>query len=80
VEFKGIWPALLTPFHDEKDGGGVNFESVDKLVDHLAKEGAHGFYVCGSTGEGLLMSVEERKATTARVVKRLRKKKVGFLE
>eukprot|EP00026_Physarum_polycephalum_P010521 Phypoly_transcript_10686.p1 GENE.Phypoly_transcript_10686~~Phypoly_transcript_10686.p1 ORF type:complete len:299 (+),score=64.02 Phypoly_transcript_10686:334-1230(+) len=70
VEFKGIWPALLTPFLEGSQG--VDLEAVDKLIDYLVSEGASGFYVCGSTGEGLLMSVDERKDTTARVVKRLK--------
>jgi N-acetylneuraminate lyase len=55
--FRGVWPALVTPF----DAGGAIDEQVLRcLVDYLVDKGVDGFYVCGSTGEGVLMSVDER--------------------
>ncbi len=57
-KFKGIFPALLTPF-DEK--GKINRDSVRKLVDYCLDQGVDGFYVGGSTGEAFLLSLEERK-------------------
>lgn len=59
VKFKGIFPALLTPFHEN---GEVNFESLKMLVERLLGQGVSGFYVDGSTGEAFLLSLEERKA------------------
>ena len=56
-KFKGIFPALLTPF-DSQDR--VNKKELEKLVAHDLALGATGFYVCGSTGEAFLMSREER--------------------
>lgn len=56
-KFKGIFPALLTPF-DSNDR--VNRAQLEKLVRHDLALGAMGFYVCGSTGEALLMSAAER--------------------
>ena len=56
--FKGIFPALLTPF---TKSGQVNQESVKKIIDLNNSKGVDGYYVGGSTGEGLLLSVEERK-------------------
>lgn len=56
---QGIFPALITPL----DGGKtVNFDTLRKLVDFHIQSGVHGFFVCGGSGEGLLLSVEERKA------------------
>lgn len=66
--FKGIWPAMLTPFDAY---GDVDLPAIDRLVDHLIDEGAHGLYVCGSTGEGLLMNVAERMAVTERTIQRV---------
>ncbi len=57
-KFKGVLPALLTPFDKN---GGVNADSVAKLINFNIKKGVNGFYVGGSTGEGLLLTVEERK-------------------
>lgn len=56
-KFKGVFPALLTPF-DSQDR--INRKELEKLVAHNLKLGAKGFYVCGSTGEALLMSAAER--------------------
>ena len=58
-KFKGVLPALLTPF--DKDGN-VNKSTVDKLVKYNLKKGVNGFYVGGSTGEGLLLTIDERVA------------------
>ncbi len=58
-KFKGVFPALLTPFDTE---GNVNFNSLKKLVESLLSQGVSGFYVDGSTGEAFLLSMEERKA------------------
>jgi len=53
----GIFPALLTPFQ----GNRVDEPALRKAVEHNVRQGVSGFYVCGSTGEAFLLSVEERK-------------------
>jgi N-acetylneuraminate lyase len=63
--FQSAWPALLTPFTVEDR---VNLPVLRDLVEYLIDKQIGGFYVCGSTGEGIYMSVEERKATTAAVI------------
>ena len=59
---RGIWPALVSPFSD--DGSALAPERVKPLIDHLLDMGSTGFFVCGGTGEGIAMSVPERKAMT----------------
>ena len=56
-DFKGIFTALLTPF-DKNDK--INRQALRKLVKFNVDMGVSGFYVGGSTGEGLLLSTEER--------------------
>lgn len=56
-KFKGIFPALLTPF-DENDR--VNTKVLEELVDYNLKKGVDGFYVGGSTAEAFLLTEEER--------------------
>ena len=63
--FNGAWPALVTPFTDDDR---VNASVLRDLTQHLLDNGAEGFYVCGSTGEGLYMSVSERKLVTETVL------------
>jgi N-acetylneuraminate lyase len=57
-KLEGIIPALLTPFDSD---GNVNEKETRKLIRFLIDKGSAGFFVCGSTGEGLLLSMEERK-------------------
>lgn len=56
-KFKGIFPALLTPF-DKNDR--VNTQVLCELVDYNLKKGVNGFYVGGSTAEAFMLSEEER--------------------
>ncbi len=57
-KFRGIFAALLTPFDKNYnlDEGGVK-----RLIEFNIENGIDGFYVGGSTGEGLLLTNEERK-------------------
>lgn len=57
-EYKGIIPAIITPL--QKDGD-VNERALRKLLDYLTGKGVHGFYIGGSNGEGLVLSVSTRK-------------------
>ena len=56
--FHGILPAVVTPFDDGERFAAAVFE---RLLERLYAQGIHGVYVCGSTGEGLLQSVAQRK-------------------
>ena len=64
-KFFGVYAALITPF-DEK--GGVDEKRLKNLVKFLISKGIDGLYVCGGTGEGLLMDIDERKKV-AEIVK-----------
>lgn len=55
---KGIFTALMTPFHSDYS---INEKSLKKLVEFNIESGVNGFYVGGSTSEGMIMSSEERK-------------------
>ena len=55
--FQGIWPALITPFDAANQ---VNTSVIRALVDYLLGKGVDGFYICGTTGEGVYMSRDER--------------------
>lgn len=54
----GVIPAMITPF-DAK--GGFSFRAGEQLLDRLYTAGVEGVYVCGTTGEGQLQTVAERK-------------------
>ncbi len=72
---KGIFTALLTPF---KDDYSINEASLKKLVEFNLEKGVNGFYVGGSTGEGMVMTNEERKEVF-RIVKEAAGDKVSLI-
>ena len=67
----GLVPATFTPFHAD---GSLNLGLVEPLVEHLIRDGVTGLYVCGSTGEGISLTREERMATSAAFVAATRKR------
>lgn len=56
--FRGVWPALVTPLDDR---GRINVAVTEELVGALIAAGVSGLYVCGSTGEGVLLSPAQRR-------------------
>jgi len=56
---KGIMPALVTPFTE--DGKQVDEEQMRALVNRCIEFGVHGVVPCGTTGEFVNMTIEERK-------------------
>ncbi len=55
----GLIAATATPLHDD---GGLNRDAIGPMVDRLIESGVQGLYVCGSTGEGMSLTCQERKA------------------
>ncbi|MCG9641527.1 dihydrodipicolinate synthase family protein [Vibrio sp. Isolate34] len=64
-KLSGLIAAPHTPFNTDNQ---VNFEEIDKIAVHLIQDGVKGIYVCGTTGEGIHCSVEERKLIAERWV------------
>ena len=57
LKLKGLIAAAFTPF---AENGEVNYGMIPKMADSLSADSITGVYVCGSTGEGISCSVEER--------------------
>ena len=58
ILFRGILPALVSPVTDD---GKVLVRETEQLVKWQLSQGGNGFYICGSTGEGLLLNPNTRK-------------------
>ena len=60
MEFKEgrVWPAMFTPLDDD---GAPRLDVIDRLVEVFAEQQLGGLYVLGSTGQGILLSVDERR-------------------
>jgi N-acetylneuraminate lyase len=62
--FTGINAALYTAYRDD---GGVNYDETARLAGWLIEKGISGLYLCGTTGDGLLLSMEERRGVVKAV-------------
>lgn len=67
-EIKGVIPAMLSVFDEHEE---VDVKRTEELVDFLLEKNIGGFYLTGSTGEGFLMTGEERKLVIETVVRRV---------
>jgi len=56
-KIKGLIDAPFTPF---KENGDVNLEPIEKYAKMLKKNGLKGVFINGSSGEGYMLTVEER--------------------
>ena len=56
--FHGAWPALITPATAD---GGANLTALRELIDYMLAKNVDGLYVLGGTGDGLLISAEDRR-------------------
>lgn len=55
---QGMIAATFTPLFDD---GTINTARMPEIVEHLLAHSVSGMYVLGSTGEGLSLTVEERR-------------------
>jgi len=56
-QLRGLVAATFTPFRAD---GTLNLPRLKPVIDAVIAQGATGLYVCGSTGEGPLLTTEER--------------------
>ena len=68
LQLSGVYPIANTPFHAD---GSIDFESQDRLVDHLLEQGAHGLGLFGNASEGYTLEAAERVALMRRIAKRV---------
>lgn len=59
LRMSGLVAAVVSPMDE---AGELNLGVVPQVVDHLEKDGITGIYIAGSTGEGMSLTDEERRA------------------
>jgi len=59
LKMNGLVAAVVTPMDES---GELNLEVVPRIVDHLERNKITGIYIAGSTGEGMSLTDEERRA------------------
>lgn len=65
-KFKGTGVAIVTPFNEDKS---VDYNSLEKLVEHLITNGIDYIVVQGTTGESVTLTSEEKRETLAFIIK-----------
>ena len=65
--FKGSCVASITPFNES----GIDFESLEKLIEFQVKNGTSAFVVLGTTGEPSTMTDAEKKELIKFAVKKI---------
>jgi 4-hydroxy-tetrahydrodipicolinate synthase len=68
--FSGSMVALVTPFKD----GGVDWQSLEGLVDFHIQNGTNGIVPCGTTGESATLDHVEHHDVIKAVVKAVKKR------
>ena len=63
-KLRGILPPTVTPFDQD---GAFDAAAMRKIIRHQMNAGVHGFYTCGGTGEGLLLTTAEHRAVAETV-------------
>jgi 4-hydroxy-tetrahydrodipicolinate synthase len=68
VTFEGVYSVLPTPF---KDGGEVDVDSLNRVVDLIVRSGVQGVTALGVTGEAARLNERERSLVIDTVVKQV---------
>ncbi len=66
---KSITGLIAAGFSPMNEDGSLNFELIPRLADHLIERSIEGLYLCGTTGEGPLLSTDERKQVAEAYIK-----------
>ena len=67
----GTGVALITPF---KEDFSIDFDSLDRLINHLLMNGVKYFVVMGTTGESATLSLDEQNKVLAHIKKIVNKR------
>lgn len=66
---KPIEGIIAAPFTPMDKNGEINPPIISDYAKKLKKDGLSGVFICGTTGEGMLMTLEERKIITEEWIK-----------
>lgn len=71
-DWKGVIPAIVTPL--SRDGKRVDHGALREYCDFMVERGVQGIFCCGTTGEGPLLSISERKAVAETIVSQINRR------
>jgi N-acetylneuraminate lyase len=62
IKLQGLIAAPFTPFHQD---GELNLQLIPEYYSFLKKNGVTGAFICGSTGEGVSLTLDEKMKVAA---------------
>ncbi len=66
--FQGAGVAIVTPFTEDKE---INYDELGRLIEYQIAGGIDAIIVCGTTGEPVTMTEEERLSVISYSIKRV---------
>lgn len=69
MDIKKINGLIAAPFTPMKKGGEINPEIIPAYANKLKTDNVKGVFICGTTGEGMLMTNEERRTIAEKWIK-----------
>lgn len=63
-DLTGVFVPVITTFDES---GRVDLAGMEPVIEGVLADGVTGIVACGTTGEGYALSLEERRAVTARI-------------
>jgi 4-hydroxy-tetrahydrodipicolinate synthase len=64
-QYYGIILPMVTPL---EDWDKLDYNGIEKLINHILKEGVHGLFILGTTGEAPSLSHRLRKEVIKRTL------------
>ena len=69
MEFNRLTGLIAATYTPMRRDGELRLDQVAPMVEYLLESGVSGLYVCGSTGEGMSLTSDERRSVTEAFVK-----------
>jgi 4-hydroxy-tetrahydrodipicolinate synthase len=57
-KLQGIIPPMATPLKSARE---LDFDGIERLIDHLVDSGVNGLFLLGTTGEGPSVSARMKR-------------------
>jgi len=72
MTWKGVITAMITPM--KNNGEEIDYEALKNYCNFLVGKNINGVFVCGTTGEGPKLKIDERMKIAEKVVEKLKGK------
>ena len=68
IQHSKLLGLVAAPFTPMNVNGSINLDAIEGYADWLHRQGVVGAFICGTTGEGMSLTIDERKQIAERWV------------